>query len=1144
MVDQFSDSENISNAEFIQRITSVIDKSKARIQSLESGLYDPVAIVGAACRLPGNCHSVEDFWSLLKNQKSGIVTMPAYRWSEQELAGLLPEQRKRLLEARGGFLGEVSDFDPAPFNISPREASAIDPQQRFFLMCALEAFEDASIDTALLQGSNTGVYAASISNDYLQLQYNDPNAIDMFTIVGGQPAIIANRISYAFDFQGPSVTLDTACSSSLVALHQACNALHLGECDLTLVGGVNLVLSPSAMAAHQAGLPMAADGLCKTFDASADGYVRGEGCVTLVCKRLSDALSDGDRIRAVIKGSAVNQDGRTNGISAPSSHAQKKVIKQALKKANLEARDIDYIETHGTGTSLGDPIEVEAIASCYVDGVERNNACYLGALKTNIGHLEATAGLASVLKVALATEKNYLPANLNFSTPNPLLPLNDGQLEVLSQPVDWTTLSSDVPRGAVSSFGVGGTNAHIIIEQAPKVSSSQLKISENDIRSEYYPLILSACSQPALKKSIAALAESLSDCCSDDDFACLARSSVEGRTLHSFSLSFAARSAKEAREILLSAGSSDQHAIITNVRLPDTPPSVVFVCPGQGGQWLGMAAGLLDSHPVFKQAMERCELALAGEMDIRLIEGLTGENAESHLKHIDFIQPALWSISVSLAALWQSYGIKPDYVIGHSMGEVAAAVISGALNYEQGAKIIARRSRLMRGLSKRGSMLMTGLEPTLAQEIANTSKGVDVAVINSPISTVLSGDSQTLELLSERLQKDGVFCRFVKVDIASHSWHMDEITDALRDVLPNAIDSVEPNIPMMSSLTGQFVTAGQLDVQYWIDNLRQTVQFSDATQSLCDFGANTFIELSPSPVLVSALEQTFDVLDYDCSSLGSLYRDSVDDQNFFAALVKSKALGCRVRWPNFIGVSRCHPLPHYPWELKPYWRKTSPQVAPQIALNANMLVDSNTTSSAASVKIAPSIPAVQNSVASPAQFKKPLAVAGNNSINQGYKNHYRMIEKHVVREVKKILEIPSGENLDVDQGFFSLGMDSRMTASMNTAMQNILSISIPNTIQFQHPTVKKYAKALAKRIPLPNSSNDLRSDPQNFDAVNLNSIASNSVSSSEANSDRIDVVRNHAGEDLLEKKVLFNNPTDFSSIDEEDLVDMLMQELS
>jgi len=760
---------------------------------------EPIALVGMACRFPGGAEDPGAFWRLLCEEREGVTEVPASRWDVAALYDADPARPGRMSTRWGGFLGQVDGFDPDFFGISPKEAVRMDPQQRLMLELSWEALEDAGIAAGTLRESLTGVFFGAMWNDYARL----PRALESIaqhTATGQDLSLIPARVSYTLGLQGPSLAINTACSSSLVAIHLACQALRTGEATLALAGGVNLLLSPDATVAMSKFGGMAPDGRCKAFDARANGYVRGEGGGVVVLEPLSRALALGHPVVCVIRGSAVNNDGFSNGLTAPNPRAQEAVLRQAYARAGVDPARVHYVEAHGTGTLLGDPIEARALGAALGRGRGAERPLRVGSVKTNIGHLEAAAGVAGLIKVALALRHRFLPASLHFLRPNPHIPFEALGLEVVKQARPWPHPEEPALAG-VSGFGFGGTNCHVVLEEW-----------------------------------------------------------VAGR---------------------------DGPSRAPPPPLPATRPGVVFVFPGQGGQWPGMGRELMQQEPAFRAALERCDEALRVWTGWSVLEEVAA--GCPRWGDIDVVQPVLFAVEVALACLWRSWGIEPAAVVGHSMGEVAAAHVAGILGVEDAARIICTRSRLLREASGRGAMVVVELPLEKARALLEGREHqVSIAASNSATSTVLSGAVEPLEALVRELDARGVSCRWVKVDVASHSPQVEPLLVPLHEALADVRPS-RGSVPMVSTVTGAVVDGRRLGAAYWVRNLREPVLFARAIERLAGEGCTGFLEVGPHPVLTRPVEEVLRHLGREGVVVGSLQRDAPERPALLEGLARLQA---------------------------------------------------------------------------------------------------------------------------------------------------------------------------------------------------------------------------------------------------------------
>lgn len=901
------------------RLASLATQVRASRRELPLLAAEPIAIVGMGCRFPGGARNPEQFWRLLRDGIEGIQEVPSERWDKEAWYDPDPEAPGKMRTRRGGFLDGAAEFDAGFFGISPREAKCMDPQHRLLLEVAWESLEDAGQPPARFTGSKTGVFMGFLNNDYLGA--GDMAELEGHFATGNGFSNAVGRLSYVLGLHGPSVALDTACSSSLVAIHLASQSLRQRECDMALAGGVNLILAPGLSVMMSKLGALAPDGKCKTFDESADGYVRGDGCGVLVLKRLSDALRDRDRVVAVVRGSAVNHGGRGGGFSQPNVHAQQMLLREALATSQTLPSQVSYLEAHGTGTPLGDPIEVRAATAVLSAGRTAETPLMIGSVKTNLGHLEAAAGVAGVIKVALALQNQEIPPHLNFKSLSPHINLDAIPAKIPTTLVPWQPLQGRRIAG-VSAFGLAGTNAHVILEEAPspaELGSEEPTKAPEVAREEL--LVLSARSEPALAAFVTAYAEHLR--ASDLPLKDVAGMAATRRAHHEHRLAVTGGTKAEVLEALESFRQRGSHpSVIAGASEGGSRPRTVFVFPGQGSQWLGMGRELFAREPAFRRALEQCDEAMRPHTDWRLLEAFQAAEAP---QRIDMVQPMLFAMSVGLGALWRSWGIEPDAVVGHSMGEVAAACVAGALSLEDAARIICLRSRLMREVSGRGAMAMVELGARELREWLEPFGGaLSLAVCNSPRSSVVAGDSQALESLLAKLEAAKIFCRRVKVDVASHSAQV----DPLREPLLRALEGIQPRagtVPLWSTVTGQVVEGSELVPEYWVRNLREPVQFAQVIQSLVEAEHSLFLELSPHPILVPSIEQTVEHMGEGRAwAVGSLQREKPERLAMLRGLGALYTRGYPVDFRSLYPDSRCVPLPTYPFQRQRYWLELAP----------------------------------------------------------------------------------------------------------------------------------------------------------------------------------------------------------------------------
>ncbi len=869
-----------------------------------SSLDEPIAVIGLGCRFPGDIGGPESMWRFVVEGRSSVGEVPPERWALFDDGS--PEAGAALSGTTrwGSFLTDIDAFDAEFFEISPREAVKMDPQQRLLLEVACEALEHAGIAADALRHTQTGVFAGACLGEYGYLASTDLSQVDAWSGTGGALSIIANRVSYFLDLRGPSVTVDTACSSSLVAVHLACQSLRTGESNLALAAGVNLLLSPAVTRSFDQAEAMSPTGGCHAFDAAADGFVRGEGCGVAVLKRLSDALRDGDRVLAVVRGSAVNQDGRSNGLMAPNPAAQMAVLRAAYTNAGVAPRDVDYVEAHGTGTLLGDPIEARALGTVLGRGRPETSPLLIGAVKSNLGHLEAAAGIAGFCKAVLAVQRGHIPANLHFENPNPHIPFDDLRLKVVAEPTDWP--STNRPRRAgVSSFGFGGTNAHVVLEQAP--------IAEH-VALEQAPAVSTLVVSGKTAERVGSMAEVLADWMDGDGaevaLADVAHTLNHHRTRQAKFATVCARDRGQAVAGLraLAAGRSADGVVAPHKG--SCRPGTVFVYSGQGSQWAGMGRQLLADEPAFAAAVAELEPIFVEKVGFSLRQVL---DAGEPVVGIARIQPVLVGVQLALTKLWRSYGVEPDAVIGHSMGEVSAAVVAGALTAAEGLQVIATRSRLMSRLSGQGAMALLELDPRRAEELIADYPDLTLAVYASPRQTVIAGPPDQVDAVIATVDAQDRLARRIEVDVASHHPTIDPILPDLRTALADLTPQA-PTIPILTT-TYDDTAKGTIvfGADYWVANLRNPVRFSHVIAAAgADHG--TFIEVGPHPLLTHAISDSLDRVHHH--SIGTLQRDAPDTLTFHTNLNATHT----VHSPHTEHPPEPHPsLPATPWHHTQHW---------------------------------------------------------------------------------------------------------------------------------------------------------------------------------------------------------------------------------
>ncbi len=892
---------------------------------------EPVAIIGIGCRFPGGVSSPEQFWEFLQQGGDGIVEIPADRWDVERFYAANPEVPGKSYSRWGGFLDNVAGFDPAFFTISPREAQQMDPRQRLLLETAWEALEHAGCAADSLSGSSTGVFIGHMAGDYHALHATQLEAIGSYVSTGVLDSLLANRLSYTLNLQGPSLAVDTACSSALTALYLASQSLRTGECDTALVGGINLMLSPDMQVMGAKAGILSPTGRCSTFSSAADGFVRGEGCGVMVVKRLADALAAHDPVLAVIRGIAINQDGRTNGIAAPNGLSQQRVIRQALQHAQISPAQVTFIEAHGTGTLVGDPIEVEALSAVYGGDSEQGD-CFLGAVKTNIGHLEGAAGIAGVIKMALCLHKQAIPPNLHFQQINPHIHLEHTRFQLPLMLKPWQ-IASGQRYGAVSSFGIGGTNGHVIMEESPLRAASPVSLDRPE--RPLHLLTLSAKTAPALQALAQQYQHHLQKHSENlehphETLADLAYSANTGRNHFPHRAALLAASGAQLALQLQSFSAQDKSLI------PPESTRAAFLFTGQGAQYTGMGRELYATQPTFRRHLDHCASLLANTLPRPLLEILyppdtvpdVESDNDSHLIHdTAYTQPALFALEYALAKLWQSWGVEPAWVVGHSVGEYAAACMAGVFSLEDGVRLIAARGRLMQALPRDGGMLaVLAGEKQVSAILQEMLEDTDVpllaiAAINGPRNVVISGEQRALQTAAERLQAKGLETRALSVSHAFHSPLMEPMLAEFAAVAAS-IRFSPPHIPLISNLTGTLVSDEVTQPDYWVRHVRETVRFAAGMETLQAQGCKVFVEIGPRPTLSAMGQQCIGSRDQVWAS--SINPKQTDWQALLGNLGKLYEHGLSIDWQGFDADYPRHKqalltLPTYPFQRQSYW---------------------------------------------------------------------------------------------------------------------------------------------------------------------------------------------------------------------------------
>ncbi|MEU9890508.1 type I polyketide synthase [Sphaerisporangium sp. NPDC051011] len=1034
---------------------------------------DPIVIIGMACRLPGGLDSPEALWRLVAEGGDAVSEFPEDRgWDVAELYDPDPDRPGRSYTRHGGFLRDVADFDAALFGISPREALATDPQQRLLLEATWEVFERAGIDPSSLRGSRTGVFAGMMYHDYAPRLQEAPEGLEGYLGNGSAGSVASGRVAYTFGLEGPAVTVDTACSSSLVALHLAAQSLRTGESDLALAGGVAVMASPTTFVEFSRQRGLSVDGRCKAFAAAADGTGWGEGLSLLLLERLSDARRNGHRVLAVVRGSAVNQDGASNGLTAPNGPSQQRVIRQALANAGVAAGDVDVVEGHGTGTTLGDPIEAQALLDSYGQDRPADRPLWLGSLKSNIAHTQAAAGGAGVIKMVMAMRDGVLPKTLHVDEPTPHVDWSSGAVRLLTEARPWPEAGRP-KRAGVSSFGVSGTNAHVIIEEPPPgltdppssatapnpadpnpvadpnpLAARTGSSSEGGAQgSPVVPWVVSGHVPQGLRGQVVGLA-TFAEPRPDLDPVDVAHSLVTTRATLAERAVVVGRDRDDLLDGLraLAGGGPLPGTVVRGTA--DATGKVVFVFPGQGGQWAGMAAGLLDAYPVFAARFAECAAALAEFVDWSPLDVARGVPGAPGLDRVDVVQPVLWAVMVSLAELWRAHGVRPDAVAGHSQGEIAAAVVAGGLSLRDGARVVALRSRAILALAGHGSMASVSLPAAEAEDrLARWEGRLSVGVVNGPRSVVVSGEVAALEELLAELDAEGVRNRRVPVDYASHSAQV----ELVHDDLAKALAPVRPRtgtVPMLSTTTGDWIDTAALDGGYWYANLRRTVRFEQATRALAEQGHTAFIEVSPHPVLTAGVDETLDALGGPPAVVtGTLRRDEGGPDRFLVSLASAFVRGVAVDWTAALAgtAPRRVELPTYAFQRSRYWLDAarSPVASARPALAGP--------------------PSAADSLAGSPAEAVPTVVRRLAGLDDAER---REVVLDLVRgEVAAVLRHADPGAVGTAKAFRELGLDSLTAVDLRNRLRAATGLPLPATLIFDYPTPAAVAGHILSSLP-------------------------------------------------------------------------------
>ena len=905
---------------YLRRVTVELTEERRRLHAYR---HEPIAIIGMACRYPGGVSDPTDLWGLLSKEVDGVSKFPTDRgWDLERLFDPDPDNPGTSYADEGGFLRDAAEFDAEFFGIGPREALAIDPQQRLLLESCWEALEDAGIDPSSLAGSQTGIFAGLMNPDYGVGLGPIPEEVEGYLAIGVASSIGSGRIAYSLGLEGPTMTMDTACSSSLVAMHLATGALRAGECDLALAGGSTVFGAPAVFTEFSRQRGLAPDGRCKSFSEQADGVGWAEGVGVLALARLSDAEREGHPILAVLRGSAVNQDGASNGLTAPNGPSQERVIRQALANARLTPQDIDVVEAHGTGTTLGDPIEAGALLATY--GQDREEPLLLGSIKSNIGHTQAAAGVAGVIKMVLAMREGVLPKTLHVDQPSSKVDWEQGSIELLTEAKPWQP-NGKPRRAAVSSFGISGTNAHVVLEEAP-APQTQEEVGEAPVKPlPTVPLAISAKTGPALQDAASRLHARLKDS-SNPDPADLAYSLATTRSLFEHRAVALGGDTEELLTSLLALAEGNESP--TALKAKATPGKTAFLFSGQGAQRGGAGKELYETEPLFKEVLDEICKEIDQHLDRSLIELLFADPGSKQAELLDqtqYTQPALFALEVALCRLLQSKGLTPDLLAGHSVGEIAAAHIAGVFDLPDAAKLICARGALMGALPEGGAMLAIAATEQEAKDYLKDNQELSVAAINSPTSTVLSGTEEAIEKAQAHFEAKGAKTKRLAVSHAFHSHLIEPMLEEFAEVA-GSLTYQEPRIPIVSNTTGEVLDPTQAqDPAYWVSHVREAVRFSDSIETLKEQGASVFVEIGPEAALCPMAAETLEAKELQGATVPTLREGRDETEAIALSLASAHVHGAKLDWQTFFegtGAKRV-PLPTYPFQRKRYWLEGS-----------------------------------------------------------------------------------------------------------------------------------------------------------------------------------------------------------------------------
>lgn len=1034
---------------------------------------EPIAIVGIGCKFAG-ANDPLAFWHILKNGIDTIKEVPLQRWALSDFYDPNPSREGKTYSCWGSFIEDVDLFDAEFFSIPPREASRLDPQQRLLLEVVWEAFEDAGIIVSSLAGSSVGVFIGLMHSDYGLMQITDPKLNDPYVATGSTLSIAPNRISHLFDFRGPSLLVDTSCSSSLVAVHLACQSLWTGDSTLALAGGANLILSPTYTICYSKTGLLSSDGRCKAFSKDANGMVRGEGIGVVLLKKLHQALADKDNIYGLICGSAIGQDGGQTTFKTPSQQGQEAVIKEAYRRANISPSKVQYIEAHGTGTFVGDPIEVKALGNILSIGRDKDSFCSIGSVKTNIGHSESAAGIAGLIKVALMLKNKQLPSTLHCENPNPEIPFSNLFLKLQKTFEEWP--EADEIIAGVNSFGLGGTNAHVVV----KALKDKVNEPFVDVQPTQLLFVLSARCLESLESLAKKYSEWLQT--NNDSLIDICYSVSLRRTHHEHRLALVI-STKE--QLIESLKSFSQKNTKSQIPYSHNKEKIVFVFSGQGSQWWAMGQELLKGNQNFYKTIQECDNELKKYADWSLLKELSATEAQSRLNDPEVVQPALFAIQIALAKELFNLGIEPSVVLGHSLGEVAASYFAEVLNLADAIKIVYQRGKLMQKIAGQGLTATVELPWTDCLEIVSQYKGqLSIAAINSPSTTTISGDPSAISEIVGYLESNGVFARILKVNVAFHSYQLDPFVKGFGASL-EGIEPQEAKIPIISTVSQDFLKGKDADIDYWSKNLRNTVYFSGAIEKLIQEGYKNFLEISPHPVLTQSIQQCLRQSQQQGKVFSSLRRGENELTRLLTTLAELYCLGFSIKFDKLYKQGKYISLPLYAWKKERFWLDknfiTSTKLLNQSTSTNGLLegdfdlLDENGQNVGELRNVRLSIKnnfSKENSKPQLSPIKEPTndltkSRTSSNRIDDNStivpKNDLFSIQSYLCKNIANVLGY-SVDKLDTSKPINLMGLDSLMALEINSLVEKELKIKFPISKVLQGYSVKDLASYLLEQI--------------------------------------------------------------------------------